>query len=250
MISDIFIKTCFKDFIWLEGCLKSIKHFSSGFRNIVIVSDDDHKLPSELFDILPIKVHYVPLPSKRPTYVIPQGIGYLWQQNIKLTWYNYTDADFVIIVDSDQMFKAHFKPEDFFYGDKISWWARQWHEAPGCLVHKETTDIVLGVDTEYETMVCPVFSFDRQITINFNDFLCKKHNVDTFWDVVIKHNLPRLSEYNIFGNYLITQRVEKYAIRFDSTESVNLKIVRTFWSWGGITAPNIEERKNILAAFN
>ena len=44
---DIFIKTYHKDFIWLEYCIKSIKKFCKGFRDVVIVSDDDGNLIPE-----------------------------------------------------------------------------------------------------------------------------------------------------------------------------------------------------------
>jgi len=247
MVSDIFIKTCYKDYVWLDGCLSSIKKYASGFRDVVVVTEPDHEIPRNFFDIIPLKVHYVQLPAKLDYPVAAGvGLGYLWQQNIKLNWFNYTDADFVIIVDSDEMFLAPFSPESFYQDDKINWWVRTWADAPTCGFHKDNTDLILGVNTEYETMACPVFSFDRETTIQFIDFLCKKHDVNTLWDIVLKYRIDHMSEFNIFGNYLVINNIEKYKIRFDIGNSLNFQIVRVFWSWGGLNLDLVNERKRIL----
>ena len=247
MIWDIFIKTYHGDFCWLDGCLKSIKKFGSGFRNIIIVTEDDgHKLPEELFDIMPLTVHYVPFPDRVPS-VVEHGLGYLWQQHIKLTWINYTDADCVIIVDSDEMFRLPFTPESFMTDGKINWWGRTWEEVPQCKAHKPSTDLILQTDTLYETMVFPVFPFHRQTTIDFLEYIYKLHSVDTFWDIIVKYDMASASEYNIYGNYLYISKAPLYNFRFDQHNAFNNHAIRIFWSWGGMLKTEVlEEREKIL----
>jgi hypothetical protein len=248
MICDIFIKTYHGDFCWLDGCLKSIKKYCSGFRDVVIVTEDDgHIIPPELSAILPFKVHYVPLPSRIPTKINALGIGYIWQQNIKLNWINYTDADMVIIVDSDEMFRKAVTPEHFMTNGKLNWWARKWEEAPGCECHKPNTDIILKTNTLYETMACPVFAFDRQTTIEFLKYICELHGVSSFWDIVIKYNLNHISEYNVFGNYINLTSCPKYNFRFDLVNAFNHHAICIFWSWGGMSPEKIMEREKILS---
>jgi len=245
---DIFIKTYHGDFCWLDGCLRSIKKYCSGFRNIVIVSDDDgNVIPPELSIIVPFKVFYVPLPKNYPDG-IEHGIGYAWQQNIKLNWYMYSDANMVIIVDSDEMFTSQVTPQHFMTDGKINWWARTWAEAAGCEHHKISTDLVLKIDSKYETMICPVFAFDRQTTLDAIEYLCKLHDVTCFWDIVIKLKLKHISEYNIFGNYINLKNASSYNFRFDLENAFNHQAVRIFWSWGGMNKEDIiQERSRILS---
>jgi hypothetical protein len=246
MPTDIFIKTYHGDFCWLDGCLKSIKKFCSGFRDVVIVSDDGKLLPPKLLEILPVKVFYVPITDKFPENMAV-GVGYAWQQNIKLEWYKYTDADMVIVVDSDEMFTSQVTPEHFMTNGKLNWWARTWAEVPECKFHKPSTDLILQTDTPYETMIFPVFPLHRQTTIECIQYLCKLHDVSCFWDIILKHNLKHISEYNIFGNYINLLKPPVYNLRLDLTNAFNYHAIKVDWSWGGLTPENIKEREKILS---
>ena len=99
-MTDIFIKTYPGDFIWLEYCIKSIEKFVTGFRDIVIVTDSGTEL--KIDSSLPIKIFYEDLPNE--THPCPVGIGYAWAQSVKLNWTKYTDADYILQIDSDTMF--------------------------------------------------------------------------------------------------------------------------------------------------
>ena len=67
MIVDIYIVTYHSDFVWLEYCIKSVRKYASGFRDVVVVTDNDnHKIPQHILDIMPLKVIYENVPRSFP----------------------------------------------------------------------------------------------------------------------------------------------------------------------------------------
>ena len=246
MTTDIFIKTYYKDFCWLEYALKSIKKFGSGFRSIVIVTDEGHTIPSEILDIMPVKVFYVPLPKKQPSYV-EHGLGYLWQQYIKLTWYNYTDADNVYIVDSDQMFSTPTTPEHFKTDGKFHWVYQDWAKAGTCICWKESTDKLIGRPTIYDSMCAFGFILQRDTTIALRNFLLSTHGGTDIWDILCSKNMKTCSEFNIFGSFIdIYDRQEYTKLINIDTSSIHNSTIITDWSWGSLNSDIKVRRDKIL----
>lgn len=246
MIVDIFIKTYHKDFQWLKYCLKSIDKFASGFRNIIIVSDnDDHLIPNDYL-ISNCKVFYVSIPKKQPIYV-DHGIGYLWQQCIKLSWYNYTDADAVLVMDSDEMFTCPTNPEHFKSHFKFNWFYRDWKDAGSGICWKESTDKLLQIDTAYEAMCITGFILCRDTTIALKNALCSIHGTNDIWEVLLKYNMTTMSEFNVFGSFVHHFDRKEYSQIYDKDLSKyhNITILKS-WSWGGLNKEDIETRNKIL----
>ena len=250
-ILDIFIKTYHKDFIWLEYCLRSIKKFASGFRDVVIVSDNDGNLiPKSFHDILPIKVYYVTLPSKAPERII-HGLGYSWQQYIKLSWYEYTDADVVLSIDSDRMFHAPITPETFKMDEKYVWYYRDWDKAGDAISHKSHTDTILGLNTSFEAMLPPVYILRKDTLIALRNHIISKHSngdssIRTIWDVIVLLNMETLSEFNIIGSFIYHFDRPEY-IKLINDDSSSRYPVISSWSWGGLTDEDKQLRENILS---
>lgn len=98
-IIDIFIRTYFRDFRWLELSLLSIAKFVKGFRRIVIVmpsSSLDRLRGSELTSAKHVIVHTC---QEYPD-------DYIGQQVTKLSADLYTDAPLIAHIDSDSIFHA------------------------------------------------------------------------------------------------------------------------------------------------
>jgi len=226
----------------------SIKKFSSGFRDVVIVTDSGHLIPSDLLDILPIKVCYVDLPIKQPSHV-EHGLGYLWQQYIKLTWYEYTDADEVLILDSDEMLTVPTTPENFKVDGKYCWYYKLWDEMGNGKCWKKSTDELFGVDTTYSGMCLTGFIMLKITSIALKNHLCLKHETSNIWDIFVKYNMKTASEFNIFGVFIMIYNQEEYCQKIiDKTtgrEIFNYTILKD-WSWGGLTTENITRRNKIL----
>ena len=250
MTTDIFIKTYYKDFIWLEYCLKSILKFARGFRNVVIVSDynPNNEIPKELLNIIPCNVFYTPLPKKFPQ-LVEHGLGYLWQQYIKLTWYNYSDADEVLVLDSDEMLSKITTPNDFKTNDKYHWFFRSWNEAGNGICWKKSTDFILKRDTPYDAMCLTGFILQRETTIAFKNHVLTIHDVNDLWDLFVKYNMSTASEFNLFGNFIyLYGRIEYEIIIIENNNVENYfnNTIKKEWSWGGLTENIKQEKEKIL----
>jgi len=243
---DIFIKTYHKDYIWLDFCLRSIKKFAHGFRDVVIVTEESHPIPQELLNIIPLKVYYVPFPSTQPKWV-EHGLGYLWQQYIKLTWYNYTDASAVLIMDSDEMFTVPTSPFNFQSSGKYFWYYRDWKDAGTGICWKKWTDAMLCHESQYNAMCITGFVMEKETSIKLKEYLCKQHSVGDIWDIFVKHNMQTTSEFNVFGSFVHHHCSDKYIkkINFTPKETHNVTIRKT-WSWGGVKDSEKEIRNKIL----
>jgi hypothetical protein len=247
-VTDIFIKTYHKDFIWLPYCLKSIQKYSSGFRNIVIVSDNDgHKIPDEYL-IPNSKVYYVDVPKIYPIGV-EMGIGYLWQQIVKLSWYKYTDADAVLLIDSDTMFTCPTTPDMFKINSKFVWFYRLWKDADRAICHKQNTDFMLQLDTKYEGMFLIGFFFRRNTTLALEEYLCRKHQTPDIWSIIMKHNIKKMSEFNIYASFIHHfNRTEYTQIVNPDWKNYHNNTIYFTWSWGGLTPDDKKKREEILNA--
>ncbi len=107
---DILVVTYVNDFMWAEYCIKSLKKYARGFRNVILVSDDE--VPESLSSIMPINIVHVKQPSIFPPN-LEHRPGYVWQQYLKLNWMEYTDADAILVIDSDEMLTKELTPSDF-----------------------------------------------------------------------------------------------------------------------------------------
>jgi hypothetical protein len=248
MITDIFIKTYHKDFIWLEYCLKSIKKFVSGFRNVVIVSDDDgHFLPPKFLTIVDnLKLHYVKLPNAYSDK-IEHGVGYLWQQCVKLCWNEYSDADSVLIMDSDSMFTKPTTPDHFKIDTKFYWIYRKWENAGSAIKWKPVVQTTMNVVSDYEGMCVAVFMLQRETTVAFKNMFCTLHGSDSIWGVFVRQKFQSFSEFNAFGTFIEMYDRREYAKIYDPTIATlhDHSIIKS-WSWGGLQKEDKKRRDDIL----
>ena len=180
-MTTIFIKTCPKDHQWLQYLLPSIEKYAEGFKDVVIVSDAGKRIiPPEYLNTikkLPIKTHYIPVPIPDARY--PKfghgGVGYLWQQYIKLSWHTLCDSDSALILDSDEMLCKPTTPDDFKHDGKWVWTYRLWKDADSAQCWKSPTDTILQYNTPYEAMAHAGFVLTRNATTNL--YYCVNYNL-------------------------------------------------------------------------
>jgi hypothetical protein len=247
--TDILIPTYHADFMWLDYLLKSVKKYTSGFRKIIIVSDNDgHIIPSSITDIVECEVLYKdvgPIPSS-----IHHRPGYFWQQYLKLNWMTYTDADAVLIFDSDEMVTKPITPADLCNEEgKYQWFYRDWSMAGDAIVWKIPTGEALLFDPPYEAMCITGFVFDRETTTDLIKYLMDKHNATSLLDVFFKYNPTLFSEYNTYGSYILYAKSQKYypIINYQKHDTYNFTILKS-WSYGGLSAEDKKKREAILNA--
>ena len=254
-IIDIFIKTYHKDFSLLKYCLMSIKKYVSHFRRVVIISDNDgNKIPNDILSIMNIHVVYENIPSEMK-YLGNQA-GYLAQQVIKLNWFTYTDADSVLIIDSDCMFTCPTSPKNFMdeHG-RYKWFYRDWNDAPDAKnAWFATTYNVLGFEPPYEAMCVNGFMLEKKTSINLLNYFNNKYNVNNLWQYFNKNQIKTFSEFNTYGNFLYNYGDNKIynkvlihqGIEKETGKPIFNSSIFQGWSWKEVSQEEITKRNTIL----
>ena len=243
---DILIPTYHADFIWLDFCVRSVKKFTSGFRNVIIVSDNDgHNVPQSILDIIPVKVIYKDVPTKWP-HKLKHRPGYLWQQILKLSWMEYTDADAVLVLDSDEMLVKDVNPSTFRDDNgRWRWPYRNWEYADSANMWKIPTQDVLKFEPEYEAMPFAPFILERKMTYKFVEYLKQIHGATDLFNVFFKYNMTLFSEYNAYGSFVLKFGKDVYYPLINNFEHHNSLLIKS-WSYGGVSKEEKEKREKIL----
>lgn len=251
MSVDIFIRTYQSDFIWLEYLLKSIKKYAVGFRNVIIVSDNDGTLVPQIYlDILPCTVKY------KDVQDLPSSLncrhGYVWQQILCLRWTEDTDADAVLVLDSDSMLTRTTTPDDFKdpSNGKFRWFYRKWEQADAAIMWKDPVGKALKYTPDYEAMCCPGFILERETTLKLIDYLRLLHEAKDLTDVFFRYKAEHFSEFNTYGSYVYRFDTTVYSKTFiydiDTSNLINNSIYVS-WSYGGLSKDDKQKRLAILA---
>lgn len=229
MITDLFIKTCAKDRVWLEFCLKSIDRHANGFRQIVVVTDPDGPARISTHTSTTWSIVRSP-PDVRPRDGLPAG--YWWQQAVKLAWQDFTDADAVVITDSDCIFTTPVSPDTWHKDGKPIWFVRPWEAAGPGRIWKPSVDHFLGYASPACHMCRNGFLLTREATVGFLAFMHRRFG-QTPWEYVLDRRHVKPTEFQFFGGYLAT--VERHGYEFVRPDEVPNWPLHQFWSWGGVT---------------
>lgn len=206
-VIDIFIKSYEKDFELLEYAIRSIQKFATGVRQIVFVSDLDWRWTSEWFmhqyryEKLKIPIRW----EERPRDKQP---GYAWQQVIKLTADQYTDAEYIWFHDSDTILTRPVDASELFLNGKPYWLKTPYGDArPDQLVWKPIQEAFVGKPALYELMRRHDFLVHRSWLEKLRDFCEIKHD-QTIEQYIMGKADPKqplalcFSEFNVLGHFL------------------------------------------------
>ena len=212
--TDIWIKTCLHDRAYHRYCLDSMNVHFKGHRKVVEVHGESHN-------------------------------GYLEQQIKKVHADEYTDADYILITDSDTLFNQPVTPESFMRDGKPMWFYTPWNDDmlahPGTRAWFDVMTEFMGEEPPAEMMRRQPFMFPREVLMSFRNFCAIKHgkNID---DYVMSKG--RFSEYNVMGFYFWKHHHDKFSW-INTDEECPPPLIRQFWSHDPISR-NIEEIKKIL----
>lgn len=205
--TDIFIKTYDDDFFKLELLLHSINSYVSGYRKIILVADETTKLQkiklNNIVDKFQIDVEICYINVHNYNVHLNDKGGYIYQQIVKLEWFKYTDADRVIIVDSDCVFIDYCTIMDFFIYEKKDWFYRDWEHADIAIKWKPITNKINMRDDTFETMMLLDFAFYKDDSVKFFEFIKSSFNVSSYNELFFERidEFGVLSEFNIYGNW-------------------------------------------------
>jgi hypothetical protein len=179
---------------------------------------------------------------------LTQSPGYLWQQIMKLQWIDFTDADAVLFLDSDEMLTQATTPRDFQDAQgRWRWIYRSWGKADTAIIWKAPTSELLGFEPPYESMCVTGFVLERNTTHKFIEYLKELHKANSLWEVFFKYNMTQLSEYNAVGSYInrYDNDTAYYKIINSDQRFINHSILKS-WSYGGLNASDKQTRETIL----
>ena len=235
--------------MWLYYCLASIKKFCHGFRNVVIVSDDDGFMLDKSQLDPKWKVYYVPLPAVQPVWkdeLCSRSFGYFMQQLVKMSWPDYTDADAVFSIDSDCMFTMDTRPEYFMTRGKFHWFYCDWADSGICNKWREPTDRVLAFSTTKEAMREPCFMLTRKATLAVQEHICKTHNAPSLYEYFCKSRSLFLSEFNCIGSFIYRFDDDYTKITSYDRNEYHNRTMHISWSLGGLSRNERDKRDRIL----
>lgn len=220
MTVDIVIKSYPADYPWLAYCLRSIQKFASGFNNIIVL------LPRS-----------APLTLTAETVVyLDVEENYMTQQVAKLNADFHTEADFILHIDSDCIFKQPVTPETFMVNGKARWLMTPWADCPDA--EKAWMHVMVKC---CRTM--PTHDFMRKSTLivprwayaEFRSFIQKTHGVTM--DAYVMNQPGRdFSEYNCLGHYLYTNHRDRIHWHDTAVSGHVPQVENQEWSWGGLTS--------------
>lgn len=215
--TDIFIKTCKHDEPYHVHCLRSIKKFTSGFRNTVVIEGEHEK-------------------------------GYLMQQVVKLNADQRTDARYILFTDSDTLFYRPVKPSDYMKDGKTIWLYTPFEKAvekEGKAANKWRDAMIafIGKPSPHEFMRRHPEMIPRWLLEAFRAYCWQKHGKSVEDYVMANDNF---SEWNVLGFYAWTFHREAFKWINTETDPMPIETVRQFWSHDPISK-NIDEIERILS---
>jgi hypothetical protein len=217
MKADIFIRTYEKDIELLQYCLRSIEKYCKGFRHIIIT------IPAR-------DRHLLGYNPKYQVFTVPHyQDDYLGQQSTKLHAHYYTDADFILYVDSDCIFLKPVTPKTFMKDGKPFILKTKYSEMSGdVLVWKPITEKALGFTVEYEYMRRLPLMYHREHLSQLQNALQIRHGkkLETY---INTQPLRSFSEFNVLGAFCEKYYPGMYVFQ-DTTAGIPEAVVWQYWS--------------------
>lgn len=213
MITDIFIKTCNHDKQYHEYCLQSIKKYCTGFRNVIVVEGEHEN-------------------------------GYIHQQVVKLHANEYSDADFILVTDSDTLFNQPVTPESFMIDGKPIWYMTPFEQLldhNGLMHWRSVMTDFFRSEPPYEFMRHQPFMFPRKVLLDIQEYCVKTHG-RTLKEYPFDKGT--FTEWNVLGYYCWLHRHDLFSWVNTDVGLKNPNITQ-FWSHDPIEK-NLEEIKQIL----
>ncbi len=231
LICDILIKSYPKDYEWLSYCLRGLEKFATGFRRIIVVYPEGEPLPCPVWPV-----------DLRP--VRENGQGYLFQQSVKFSAHEWTDAPYILHIDSDTVPCAPFTPQTFFRGGKVLWLMTPYDaiQTPW----RAPTERFLGQLVEYEFMRRFPILLPRSLHVAAARFVEIKYGKSAT-EYIVSQPDRDFSEFNALGAMAYYRDGEDFTWLDTTKEELPPLVAIQSWSHGGLTEEVREKFEKILA---
>lgn len=214
---DIFIRSYSGDFCWLAYALRALHQRVKGFRQVHIVVPAGQA--EQLKHLTEEKVYECPIYAD----------DYLGQQITKLMADTYSDADYIMHVDSDLIFTKEVTPETFIVDGKPIIYYEP-YSVVGMEPWYPIVSEVLGWNPENEFMRRFPFVYPRWIYADLRKYLEERYS-NTLENYISSRPYRSFSEFNTMGEFAWTIHHDKFTWRNPHEDPT---YVRQFRSWDGI----------------
>lgn len=232
MTTDLVIKSYQNDFEWLKYALRSIQRFATGFRKVIVIVPRDQNPPTGV--------------SEQVFYVHEYGSGYLFQQVMKLHADGFSDAEFLVHLDSDTIFTRPISPDLIIADNRRPLWLYTPYASLGndeSQLWKGVTEKALMRPVENEFMRRHAFCTPRWALEGFRKWFWEMHGM-SLERYVMTQPAHEFSEFNCLGAWLWFYHREKIEW-INTDENMGTTFVHQHYSYGGL---NDDIRANIERA--
>ena len=236
---DILLRSYYKDFGWLSFCLRSIAKYCHGVRDVVVVVPEGSEERLRLAGMMPPRVKYCPhFPD-----------DYLGQQVTKLYADTYTDADFIIHVDSDCMFRRTCSPSDLCKGGRPYLLVTPCSHFTGRAPWQIATERFLGSKISYDFMRRQPLMYPRWLYGELRRYARDLHKQELA-DYVMAQPPLGFSEFNALGAFGYSFYRNAFHWVETAETAFDEQFCRIFWSREGLHEGHRHEIETILGSNN
>lgn len=220
---DIFVRSYWKDLPWLGYCLRSIRRYASGFRDVVVV------LPRSTRPWLrrnPVVPHDV-----RIAWCDEYANDYLGQQVSKLYADLFSDADLLCHLDADCLLSEPTTPSALAPSGRPWVVIRPISEVDRHIPWRGPTEDFLGWRITHDFMQQPPFVYPRSLYPAIRQYCRERYHLELA-DYVLGRPARGFSEFNVMGGYAYARHHQLFTWA-DWTVAPRARC-SWFWSWGGL----------------
>lgn len=250
---DILIKSYPPDYERLRYCLRAIDKFASGFRRVVVVIPDDPEVIGFGMGMSN--------PDCRTVRVPESGCGYLFQNACKANAHEYSDADFILFIDSDTVLTRPVTPETFMRDGKPLWLITPYAHLEagiaelsranagfhcGVMTWKAITEKFIGQPVEYEFMRRFPMLIPRSLHKAAAAF-CQAHHGQRLTDYILSQPAKEFSEFNALGALAYYRARDQFSWLDTTKEPLPELVAIQKWSHDPFTEADKAEFEQILS---
>lgn len=218
---DLIIRSYHADFEFLTYCLKSIARFATGFRRVVVIVPHGQRPPTGS--------------NETVFYVHEYGEGYMAQQSDKLHADAFSDADFLLYMDSDTVFTRPITPRDVTLYGKATWlYTPRASMGQYGTVWKLETEKALRRPVEHEFMRRHPLCVPRWALEGMRAWFWREHG-QSLEHYIISQPGRQFSEWNCLGAWLWFHHRDRIEW-INTDEKMGVPFVEQYYSWDGLTA--------------
>jgi len=237
---SVIVKSYSGDIQWIIYCLLSlIKHLKLTFDIKIVVPMTDlevFKPLSRINEIISVLAHE-DMPITKFDLFDFKNKGYVEQMVVKLWADNFTNSEYIMMIDSDTTLCTDLIWSDIRNdnGDVINKY-RDWPLGPHTDIWRPRVEFMLKNTAKYDTMVGQGYVYRHSTFSKCRDYIKTQHDQSAYNFLI--ENANNISEFEFLGNCALTLQLPGYIW---SNVTKRSTLFKQKWSWGGLKADVIDD---------